>query len=114
MILKYLVCLIYTYITIFLEEERSGASGSEPEDDEDRSIVARSDDILSDGPADCFGEGCYKYFPKLAEQSETPFMIGYGNLRYKAFKLIEDKYFETAVITMILVSSLALVSMTNS
>ena len=41
---------------------------------------------------------------------DSPFWQGWANLRIKTFRLIENKYFETAVIAMILLSSLALVS----
>lgn len=58
--------------------------------------------------ADCFPEPCYKKFPFLAGDDDSPFWQGWANLRYKTFRLIENKYFETAVITMILLSSLAL------
>lgn len=39
---------------------------------------------------------------------ESPFWQGWGHLRLKTYQLIENKYFETAVITMILLSSMAL------
>ncbi|KAG0719449.1 Sodium channel protein para [Chionoecetes opilio] len=39
---------------------------------------------------------------------ESPFWQGWGHLRLKTYQLIENKYFETAVISMILLSSLAL------
>lgn len=60
-------------------------------------------------PEDCFPPKCYKKFPFLAGDDETPFWLGWAQLRLKTFQLIENKYFETAVITMILLSSLALV-----
>lgn len=62
-------------------------------------------------PADCFSDECYRRFPFLLGDEESPFWQGWANLRLKTFQLIENKYFETAVITMILLSSLALVSM---
>lgn len=61
-------------------------------------------------PADCFSDDCYRRFPFLLGDEESPFWQGWANLRLKTFQLIENKYFETAVITMILLSSLALVS----
>ena len=60
-------------------------------------------------PSDCFPEDCYRRFPFLAGDDDAPFWQGWANLRLKTFQLIENKYFETAVITMILLSSLALV-----
>ncbi len=61
-------------------------------------------------PSDCFSDDCYRRFPFLQGDEESPFWQGWANLRLKTFQLIENKYFETAVITMILLSSLALVS----
>lgn len=65
---------------------------------------------LMEYPADCFSDNCYRRFPFLLGDEESPFWQGWANLRLKTFQLIENKYFETAVITMILLSSLALVS----
>ncbi|KAK7790194.1 hypothetical protein R5R35_002964 [Gryllus longicercus] len=59
-------------------------------------------------PSDCCPDPCYKRFPFLAGDDDSPFWQGWANLRLKTFQLIENKYFETAVITMILLSSLAL------
>lgn len=75
-------------------------------------IRADDDDVIDDSPSDCFPDPCYKKFPLLAGDDDSPFWQGWGNLRLKTFQLIENKYFETAVITMILLSSLALVSIT--
>lgn len=73
--------------------------------------MADEDPLQSNYPADCCPENCYKKFPFLAGDDDAPFWQGWANLRYKTFKLIENKYFETAVITMILLSSLALVKL---
>ena len=67
-------------------------------------------DPLQEYPAECCPDRCYMQFPCLAGDHDSPFWQGWGALRIKTFRLIENKYFETAVITMILVSSLALVS----
>lgn len=72
--------------------------------------VQNDEDVIDEYPADCFPESYYKKFPILAGDEDSPFWQGWGNLRLKTFQLIENKYFETAVITMILMSSLALVS----
>ncbi|XP_055302527.1 sodium channel protein para isoform X15 [Sitodiplosis mosellana] len=71
-------------------------------------IHADEDEIIEEGPIDCLPEACYKKFPIFAGDEDSPFWQGWGNLRLKTFRLIENKYFETAVITMILLSSLAL------
>ena len=65
--------------------------------------------MMHDYPSDCCPEGCYLKFSCIAGDPDSPFWQGWGNLRIKTFRLIENKYFETAVITMILISSLALV-----
>ena len=67
--------------------------------------------LMKEYPSDCCPETCYIRFPILAGgDPDSPFWQGWGNLRIKTFRLIENKYFETAVIAMILISSLALVS----
>ncbi|XP_044257372.1 sodium channel protein para-like isoform X3 [Tribolium madens] len=104
------------------EEKRDASKeelgiGDEVEDDRfdmekpltDIIIVGNADDIIIDDyAADCFPESCYKKFPFLAGDEDSPFWQGWGNLRSKTYRLIENKYFETAVITMILLSSMAL------
>jgi len=39
---------------------------------------------------------------------ETPFFIKWKELRYRSYNLVENKYFETICITLILVSSMTL------
>lgn len=90
-----------------LDEEAEGEEGLH---EEQLVIRADDDDVIDDSPSDCFPDPCYKKFPLLAGDDDSPFWQGWGNLRLKTFQLIENKYFETAVITMILLSSLALVS----
>ncbi|XP_059479446.1 sodium channel protein para isoform X5 [Neocloeon triangulifer] len=83
----------------------------EEEGEEEQHIVldANADDVLlQEYPSDCFPEIWYKRFPFLAGDDDAPFWQGWAHLRLKTFQLIENKYFETAVITMILLSSLAL------
>ncbi|XP_058055254.1 sodium channel protein para isoform X12 [Anopheles bellator] len=88
-----------------LDDEGEGEEG--PLDGE-LIIHAEEDEVIEDSPADCCPDNCYKKFPVLAGDDDAPFWQGWGNLRLKTFQLIENKYFETAVITMILLSSLAL------
>lgn len=78
--------------------------------DDEIIIQAGEDEVIEETPADCFPEHVYLKFPFLAGDDDAPFWQGWANLRLKTFQLIENKYFETAVITMILLSSLALVS----
>lgn len=92
--------------------------GEDEEDEEDededgenilRGVIIKTDEELDDYPADCCPDNCYKRFPFLAGDDDAPFWQGWANLRLKTFRLIENKYFETAVIIMILTSSMALV-----
>jgi len=82
-------------------------------DDGDDADVMIADDQRSkineeeEYPADCFPPPFYEKFP-IFNVDGTPFGMGWANLRLKTFRLIENKYFETAVIIMILLSSLAL------
>lgn len=99
------MCLIVSLIT---ESEEEGECDEGPLE-EDIVIQADGDDIIMEYPADCCPDPCYKKFPFLAGDDDSPFWQGWANLRLKTFQLIENKYFETAVITMILLSSLALV-----
>ena len=64
--------------------------------------------MMQEYPSDCCPDKCYARFPCLAGDHDSPFWQGWGALRIKTFRLIENKYFETAVIAMILISSLAL------
>ena len=70
--------------------------------------------LLQEYPSDCCPETYYLRFPCLVGDPDSPFWQGWGNLRIKTFRLIENKYFETAVIAMILISSLALVRKYNN
>ncbi|KAL6432411.1 hypothetical protein ACFW04_006775 [Cataglyphis niger] len=82
--------------------------GEEGDELDNGIIHADEDPIQPNYPSDCCPENCYKKFPFLAGDDDAPFWQGWANLRLKTFRLIENKYFETAVITMILLSSLAL------
>ncbi|XP_015436344.1 PREDICTED: sodium channel protein para [Dufourea novaeangliae] len=90
------------------QEDDLGKEGDEDGGLDDVIIQADEDPIESDYPADCCPENCYKKFPFLAGDDDAPFWQGWANLRLKTFQLIENKYFETAVILMILLSSMAL------
>ncbi|XP_014218079.1 sodium channel protein para-like, partial [Copidosoma floridanum] len=93
------------------DEDDEGDEDEEEEDEGEGGIpggVIRTDEELDDYPADCCPDNCYKRFPFLAGDDDAPFWQSWANLRLKTFQLIENKYFETAVIIMILTSSLAL------
>ena len=100
-------------LRLILEFDDEGEDDDEEEDDEGmriRPIIIKTDEELDDYPSDCFPDNCYKRFPILAGDDDAPFWQSWGLIRLKTFRLIENKYFETAVIIMILTSSLALVS----
>lgn len=93
-----------------------GEDDEEDEEDEDEdaddfhgAVIKTDEELEGDYPADCCPDNCYKRFPFLAGDDEAPFWQSWANLRLKTFRLIENKYFETAVIVMILTSSMALV-----
>ncbi|XP_076283647.1 sodium voltage-gated channel paralytic isoform X10 [Lasioglossum baleicum] len=90
------------------DDEDLGKEGDEEGVLDDAIIQADEDPIEPDYPADCCPDNCYKRFPFLAGDDDAPFWQGWANLRLKTFQLIENKYFETAVILMILLSSMAL------
>jgi len=83
------------------------------EDDEGEEAVERERPVQApkmdeeEYPVDCMPPDFYERFPFFAVD-DTPFGIAWANVRLKTFRLIENKYFETAVIIMILLSSLAL------
>uniref|UniRef100_T1JEU7 Sodium channel protein n=1 Tax=Strigamia maritima TaxID=126957 RepID=T1JEU7_STRMM len=58
-------------------------------------------------PFICCLDICYDKIPWCAGK-DTPFWDGWYNLRLQTLLLIENKYFETVVITCILISSMAL------
>ncbi|KAK8395290.1 hypothetical protein O3P69_006178 [Scylla paramamosain] len=94
-------------------DDDHGGSGDEGELEEDDGqgagpIMDTGSDAALDYPSDCFKEACYTRWPFCAGDPDSPFWQGWGHLRLKTYQLIENKYFETAVITMILLSSLAL------
>lgn len=104
---RFTVTANWFFFALNLDEE---GEGEEPLGMVDHIIHAEEGDVIDDSPSDCFPEQFYKKFPVFAGDEDSPFWQGWGNLRLKTFQLIENKYFETAVITMILLSSLALVS----
>lgn len=73
--------------------------------------TATADVVINEYPADCFPDSWYTHCPSCTAQ--TPFMLRWKELRYKSYMLVENKYFETICITLILVSSMTLVGMSN-
>lgn len=79
--------------------------------DNDKLETATADIIIAEDPADCCPDLCYRKIIYCHEDYNPDFWAQWKELRAKTFILIEDKYFETVIITMIMISSLALVSM---
>jgi hypothetical protein len=75
--------------------------------DADKLETATADVIISEYPSECFPDSFYKYCPTCLE--ETPFWIKWKEIRLRSYQFVEHKYFETLVITLILISSMALV-----
>jgi hypothetical protein len=69
--------------------------------------TATADVIINEYPVDCFPDKWYNLCPSCME--ETPLMLRWKDLRYKAYSLVENKYFETICIALILLSSMTLV-----
>lgn len=76
--------------------------------DIDKIETATADVIVNEYPVDCFPEKWYECFPWCLK--ETPFALKWRELRYHSYNLVENKYFETVCITLILISSMTLVS----
>lgn len=74
----------------------------------DRIETATADIIVNEYPVDCFPDKWYDKCPWCLE--ETPFFIKWKEMRYHSYNLVENKYFETICITLILISSMTLVS----
>ncbi|KFM78742.1 Sodium channel protein para, partial [Stegodyphus mimosarum] len=75
--------------------------------DTDKIETATADIILPELPADCCPDCCYVRFP-FCQGEDTPAWNHWKEARRKSFVIVEHKYFETVIITMILISSLAL------
>ena len=70
--------------------------------------TATADVIMNEYPVDCFPDKWYNWCPSC--MAETPLMLRWKELRYKGYLLVENKYFETICIALILLSSMTLVS----
>lgn len=69
------------------------------------------EEIIEEYPADCCPDCCYVRFP-ACRGDDSDAWVRWDEARRRSFVLVEHKYFETVIITMILISSLALVSLT--
>nr|XP_042894950.1 sodium channel protein para isoform X2 [Parasteatoda tepidariorum] len=84
------------------------APQTEGDVDDDKLETNTADVIIAEYPADCCPDTCYTKIACCAEEAHPEFWSQWKELRGKMFILIEDKYFETIIITMIMISSLAL------
>nr|XP_042895936.1 sodium channel protein para [Parasteatoda tepidariorum] len=75
--------------------------------DTDKIEITTEDVIESEYPADCCPDCCYVRFP-FCLGDESPRWLQWKEARRRSYNLVEHKYFETLIITMILISSLAL------
>lgn len=75
--------------------------------DADKVETATADVIVNEYPVDCFPDDWYQKCPWCLE--ETPWMLRWKEIRFKSYVLVENKYFETLCITLILISSMTLV-----
>ncbi|XP_023211604.1 sodium channel protein para-like isoform X2 [Centruroides sculpturatus] len=76
--------------------------------DTDKMETTTADVIISEYPPDCCPDCCYVRYPACLGNDENKYWVIWKESRTKCFRLVENKYFETIVISMILVSSLAL------
>ncbi|KAG8191415.1 hypothetical protein JTE90_010589 [Oedothorax gibbosus] len=76
--------------------------------DQDKLETDTADVIIAEYPADCCPDICYRKIACCAEEAHPEFWESWKQIRGRMFILIEDKYFETVIITMIMISSLAL------
>ncbi|KAF7492427.1 Sodium channel protein para [Sarcoptes scabiei] len=68
--------------------------------------AATADVVINEYPSECWPEPMYQYCPWCLD--ETTFWARWKTIRSKCYKIVEHKYFETLVITLILISSMAL------
>nr|WQE97497.1 voltage-gated sodium channel [Varroa destructor] len=97
-------------------EGKENAGGSDVGAEEDKEQLeggaletAASDLIIPELPADCCPECCYVKFACCCIFDDSqPLFAKYKLYRSQAFALVENEYFETIVVVLILTSSLAL------
>ncbi|XP_076332242.1 sodium channel protein para-like isoform X5 [Tachypleus tridentatus] len=91
------------------EEDENQETLEDGEDmDIDKFETSDEDAIIAEDPADCCPDYCYTRFPCCVGDDDSPFWQFYRRLRARSYWIVENKYFETVVITMIMLSSLAL------
>ena len=109
--MRYIICSVHSFGSETDGPTTPAGVYGDGLDENGRVMDTTSDNVqANDTPADCFTEAFYVRCPSCRGNPNSPFWQGWATLRLKTYRLIENKYFETAVITMILLSSMALVS----
>lgn len=90
-----------------LDRNAALVDGAAEDIDADKMETATADVIINEYPSDCFPDNFYSLCPCCLE--ETPFLLWWKDIRFRSYQFVEHKYFETLVITLILISSMALV-----
>ena len=96
------------FFNLMLEAVEGGSQVPEGKRDPDK-CASNTEDIILDFPADCCPDCCYARFP-FCKGRESEFWIRWDAARKKSLHALEHKYFQTVVIIMIFISTLALVS----
>ena len=91
------------------EEEEEEGEEEEGEEEEGGGEDGVTEDAFVEEPQECCPNWCYVKFPFLAGNDDSVAWQRWWTIRCAMFRMIEHKYFETFIIIMILISSLALV-----
>lgn len=97
------------YTSFFILKDDETASLNSTGSQKINSTEERRHKIKKTAP-NCFPEQVCVNLPFFAGDDDSTFWVKWANLRLKAFNLIKCKYYETAVLTMIVLSCAALVS----
>lgn len=92
---------------IMMSGTMNGSTSKLGTGDDDKIDTITADVIISEYPKECFPEHLYKYCPCCLQ--DTPFWAKWKEIRLQCYQTVENKYFETVVIILILISSMALV-----
>lgn len=106
----YLFTNYYKKIYAYFAEAPDGSSQISGGDLDPDKFADNIEEIIDEYPPDCCPDCCYVKFPFL-KGDESDLWLRWDEARKKSYALVEHKYFETIIITMILISSLALVSL---
>ncbi|CAM1295090.1 para (predicted) [Pycnogonum litorale] len=93
-------------------KENEGSSKDKLDDDQEEAAADRietttEDAIVTQYQEDCFSDNCYARFPWCLGD-DSPRWRFWNRLRTNTYWLIENKYFETLIVILIVLSSLSL------